>query len=57
MFERYELDAYRASRRRHPFWHVCSWCVSTGRVAIMAVIVELALFWPTHWIFHELGWL
>lgn len=41
----------------HPFYHVCRKCINACKVFAIASIVELILFWPTHKLFHELGWL
>lgn len=32
-------------------------CMTGLRVVLISLVVEVALFWPTHWFFHEMGWL
>jgi hypothetical protein len=41
----------------HPFYHFCRKCLNLGKVMLVAFIVEVAMFYPTHLLFHELGWL
>lgn len=40
---------------RHPIWHLCQRYMGFGKVIAVALVVEVLTFWPTHWLFHELG--
>ena len=43
--------------RSHPFYHFCRKCINLVKVMLVAFVVEVLMFYPTHLLFHELGWL